>query len=64
MVKEPKETLNPFEIAQEQIDRAGRKLNLDPATVAEYKSLPEKFKKKDEPAQEGALLPMDKAPQP
>jgi len=33
MVKEPKETLNPFEIAQEQIDRAGRKLNLDPGLL-------------------------------
>jgi glutamate dehydrogenase/leucine dehydrogenase len=33
MVKEPKETLNPFEIAQEQIDRAGRKLNLDPGLM-------------------------------
>ena len=29
MAKEPKETLNPFEIAQEQIERAGKKLNLD-----------------------------------
>ncbi len=26
----PKESLNPFEVAQEQIDRAGKKLNLDP----------------------------------
>ena len=25
----PKESLNPFEVAQEQIDRAGKKLNLD-----------------------------------
>ncbi len=25
----PKESLNPFVVAQEQIDRAGRKLNLD-----------------------------------
>jgi glutamate dehydrogenase/leucine dehydrogenase len=33
MVKEPKETLNPFEIAKEQIDRAGRKLNLDPGLL-------------------------------
>jgi len=29
MAKEPKETLNPFEIAQEQIERAGKKLSLD-----------------------------------
>ena len=28
-----KETLNPFEIAREQIDRAGRKLNLDPGML-------------------------------
>lgn len=26
----PKESLNPFEVAREQIDRAGKKLNLDP----------------------------------
>jgi glutamate dehydrogenase/leucine dehydrogenase len=26
----PKESLNPFEVAQEQIDRAGKKLSLDP----------------------------------
>ena len=30
MVKEPKESLNPFVIAKEQIDRAGKKLNLNP----------------------------------
>ncbi len=29
MAKEPKETLNPFAIAREQIDRAGKKLNLE-----------------------------------
>ncbi len=29
MPKEPKESLNPFEIAQEQIERAGKKLNLE-----------------------------------
>ena len=28
-----KETLNPFEIAREQIDRAGKKLNLDPGML-------------------------------
>jgi len=29
----PKETLNPFEVAQKQIDRAGQKLNLDPGLL-------------------------------
>jgi len=29
MVKEPKETLNPFEVAQKQIERAGKKLDID-----------------------------------
>ncbi len=29
-----KESLNPFEVAQEQIDRAGAKLNLDPGLLA------------------------------
>jgi len=33
MVKEPKETLNPFAIARSQIDRAGKKLNLDPGLL-------------------------------
>ena len=33
MVKEPKESLNPFVIAKEQIDRAGKKLNLDPGLL-------------------------------
>jgi len=28
-----KESLNPFEIAQEQVDRAGKKLNLDPGLL-------------------------------
>src|SRR5213082_2500312 len=28
-MSKPKETLNPFEIARTQIDRAGKKLNLD-----------------------------------
>lgn len=30
----PKESLNPFEVAQEQIDRAGKKLNLDPGLLS------------------------------
>jgi carboxyl-terminal processing protease len=35
-----------------------KSLKVDPAQIAEYKLLPEKFnKKKDEPAQEGAMLP-------
>ncbi len=29
----PKESLNPFVVAQEQIDRAGKKLNLDPGLL-------------------------------
>jgi glutamate dehydrogenase/leucine dehydrogenase len=29
-----KESLNPFEVAQEQIDRAGKKLNLDPGLLS------------------------------
>ena len=33
MVKEPKETLNPFEVAQRQIDRVGKRLNLDPGLL-------------------------------
>ncbi len=33
----PKESLNPFEVAQEQIDRAGKKLNLDPGLMAVLK---------------------------
>ena len=33
MAKEPKESLNPFVIAQEQIDRAGKRLNLDPGLL-------------------------------
>jgi hypothetical protein len=33
-----------------------KKLQLDPATIADYKLLPEKFKKKDS-EQEGAMLP-------
>ena len=33
MVKEPKETLNPFEVAQRQIDRVGKRLSLDPGLL-------------------------------
>ena len=33
-----KETLNPFEIARAQIDRAGQKLNLDPGMLEVLKS--------------------------
>ena len=29
----PKESLNPFEVAKEQIDRAGKRLNLDPGLL-------------------------------
>jgi len=32
-VPKPKESLNPFVVAQEQIDRAGKKLNLDPGLL-------------------------------
>jgi len=32
-VPKPKESLNPFVVAQEQIDRAGRKLSLDPGLL-------------------------------
>ncbi|OGS50321.1 MAG: glutamate dehydrogenase [Euryarchaeota archaeon RBG_16_68_12] len=38
MPKEPKETLNPFAIAQEQIERAGRKLNLEKGLLEILKS--------------------------
>ena len=33
MVQEPKETLNPFEVARRQIDRVGKRLNLDPGLL-------------------------------
>jgi glutamate dehydrogenase/leucine dehydrogenase len=33
VVPKPKESLNPFVVAQEQIDRAGRKLSLDPGLL-------------------------------
>ncbi len=38
MPKEAKESLNPFEIAQEQIERAGKKLNLDRGLLEILKS--------------------------
>jgi len=34
-----------------------KKMNLDPQTIADYKALPEKFKKKEAAVQEGAMLP-------
>jgi len=33
MADEPKETLNPFEVAQRQIDRVGKRLKLDPGVL-------------------------------
>jgi len=33
MAEKPKETLNPFEVAQRQIDRVGKRLNLDPGLL-------------------------------
>src|SRR2546428_11357559 len=33
MAEKPKETLNPFEVAQRQIDRVGKRLKLDPGLL-------------------------------
>ena len=35
MADKPKETLNPFEVAQRQIDRVGKRLKLDPGLLEE-----------------------------
>ncbi|MCY3020466.1 MAG: S41 family peptidase, partial [Planctomycetota bacterium] len=51
-------------VLQRGILEALKKLNVDPLAIAEYKALPEKFKKKDEPAQQGAMLPQDEQRQP
>jgi len=51
-------------VLQRGILEALKKLNADPAGIAEYHMLPEKFKKKDEPEQEGAMLPQDPKVQP
>src|SRR3989441_13076634 len=37
-MSKPKETLNPFEIARTQIDRAGKKLNLEPGLLEVLKN--------------------------
>jgi carboxyl-terminal processing protease len=48
--------LEADEVLQRAVFEVLKKLNVDPTTIADYKQLPEKFKKK-ESAQEGAMLP-------
>jgi carboxyl-terminal processing protease len=49
--------LEDDDVLQRGVLEALNKLNVDPGTIAEYKTLPEKFKKKDLEHQEGAMLP-------
>jgi carboxyl-terminal processing protease len=49
--------LEEDDVLQRGVLEALNKLNVDPGTIAEYKTLPEKFKKKDLEHQEGAMLP-------
>jgi C-terminal peptidase prc len=49
--------LQEDDVLQRGVLETLKKLAIDPATIAEYKGLPEKFKKREEEAREGAMLP-------
>ena len=49
--------LEEDDVLQRGVFELLKKLNVDPQTFVEYKTLPDKFRKKDDAVQEGAMLP-------